>query len=134
MNQYIEVSTDVVHKKTTKKPVTKPLKSILKQLREHSAFLSDIERNLKLDWNQTQFENPTMLFNPVCSVWLAGKKLVAVREEIHSVVSLFCPPAYLMTILELDKVWEEDYILFDAEIASICTSESSALSSISILE
>ena len=65
------------------------------------------------------------------SVWLAGKKLVSVREEIHSIISLFCPPAYLMTTLELDKVWEVDYTLFDAEIASICTLESTVLSSIS---
>ena len=108
-----------------------PSPAKLDNLRDRSAYLSSIEINLKFDWNEKNIENPSILINAVSSVWLAGKKLMTIREEIHSIISLFCPPAYLMTTLELDKVWEVDYTLFDAEIASICTLESTVLSSIS---
>ena len=103
----------------------------LDNLRDRSVYLSGIERNFKLEWNETNIENPSILINAVSSVWLAGKKLVTVREELHSTISIFCPPACLMTTQELDRVWEEDYTSLDAEIASICTSESHVCTSIS---
>ena len=40
LNQYIQVSTDVVHNKSPKKPLNKPLKSILKKPAKKCTFNS----------------------------------------------------------------------------------------------
>ncbi|KAI6653530.1 hypothetical protein LOD99_3425 [Oopsacas minuta] len=101
------------------------INSKIDYLRDRSTYLSSIELSFKAEWSESNMENPSVLINVVSSVWLAGRKLVAVQQELRSIIILYCPRAYMMSISEIDEVWDKYYTSYDLELADSCTSTSS---------
>ena len=94
----------------------------LKYLRELSVHLSDIEIKFEVKWDEKSIE--IHQFSSKLWTLLARKeKLLTIKDEIHSIISHFCPPAHFMTTLELEQIWEQNYTHFDAQISSSCKSE-----------
>ncbi|KAI6651816.1 Eukaryotic translation initiation factor 2-alpha kinase 1 [Oopsacas minuta] len=101
------------------------MNSKLDYLRVCSTYLSGIELSFTEEWSESNMDNPSVLINGLCSTWLAGRKLVTVQQELRSIIILYCPRAYMMSIREIDEVWDKYYTSYDLELANSCTSTSS---------
>ena len=105
--------------------------SQLDNLSKRSAYLHNIEHSFKTEWSDSNIENSSVLINAVSSVWIAGRILLDVRHELHTIIMLYCPPAYNLSPPEIDQIWNNSYAPLDAEVSEYCTSKSQLLSSVS---
>ena len=105
--------------------------SQLDNLTKRSAYLHNIEHSFKTEWSDSNIENSSVLINAVSSVWIAGRILLDVRHELHTVIMLYCPPAYSLSPPEIDQIWNNSYAPLDAEVSEYCSSKSQLLSGVS---
>ena len=96
-----------------------------------STYLNNLTQSFRTEWSDSNIENSSVLINAVTSVWIAGRILSDVRAELQTVITLYCPPAYHMSPPEIDRIWDNSYLLLEAEVAGFCTSKSKVVSSLS---
>ena len=105
----------------------------LDNMSKRSAYLHNIEHRFKTEWSGANIENSknSVLINAVSSVWIAGRILLDVHHELHTIIMLYCPPAYDLSHPEIDNIWNNSYLPLDAEVSEYCSSKSQLLSGVS---
>eukprot|EP00800_Vazella_pourtalesii_P014451 TRINITY_DN3671_c0_g1_i5.p1 TRINITY_DN3671_c0_g1~~TRINITY_DN3671_c0_g1_i5.p1 ORF type:complete len:1856 (-),score=445.08 TRINITY_DN3671_c0_g1_i5:392-5959(-) len=101
----------------------------LDNMSTRSAYLNNLTQSFRTEWSDSNIENSSVLINAVSSVWIAARILLDVRAELQTVITLNCPPAYHMSPAEIDQIWNNSYLLLEAEVAGFCTSKSKVVSS-----
>ena len=105
--------------------------SQLDNLSDRSAYLYKTEESFKTEWSDSNIEHSSALINAVSSVWIASRRLVEIRHELHTIIMLHCPPAYNLSPPEIDLIWNNSYPSLDTEVAKFCSRKSKLLSSLS---
>ena len=106
--------------------------SSLDELRDFSRYLSQIETRIKTDWSEKNImDNQSFLINAVSSVWLAAKKFANIRDQLHSIIVLHCPPACFISTQEIDAAWTVIHGNYNSFVEDLCTSPSKVMRSIS---